>query len=83
MDIGTVAAVIGAGVAIIALVFSVRNSKGYILKNIDKKRDKIFQIDQKLARKYGPNGRYPRYYTPLDEKREKLEREIKELERKL
>ena len=42
--IGTIASIIAAVVAYITLRFTVRNSKGYILKQIDKKKK---QIDRK------------------------------------
>ena len=36
-----------------------------------------------LRFKYGLNGRFPRVITPADEKKERLQNEISELERKL
>lgn len=81
--IGTIAAVFGAIVATISLIYSIRNSKGNILKRIDRKEEQIRKIDHELVLKYGLNGRGIRCITPLDEKKERLQNEITELKRKL
>jgi len=70
-------------VAVATLVFTVKNSKGYIHKQIDKKQDKIGQIEHNEFLKYGLDGRSPHVITKEDEKKEKLQNEISELERKL
>ena len=70
-------------VTVATLIFTVKNSKGYLHKEIDRKTEQIRQIEQNEALKYGLNGRFPRTITPEDEKKEQLENEISELQRKL
>lgn len=70
-------------VAVATLIFTVKNSKGYIYRQIDKKQDQIQQIEHKEVLKYGPNGRFPMVITPDDEKKEHLQKDISELNRKL
>lgn len=53
--IGTIASIIAAVVAYITLRFTVRNSKGYILKQIDKKKKQIREIDIRIVKAYGLN----------------------------
>lgn len=81
--IGSIASIIAAVVAYMTLRFTVRNSKGYILKQIDKKKKRIREIDIRLVRAYGLNRGRCHPITPLDEQKEKLEAEINELQRKL
>ena len=70
-------------VTIATLRFTVKNSKGYLHKEIDRKTEQIRQIEHNEVLKYGFNGRCPRVITPEDEKKERLQNEISELERKL
>ena len=70
-------------VTVATLIFTVKNSKGYILRQIDKKQDQIQQIEHKEVLKYGLNGRFPMVITPDDERKENLQKEISELSRKL
>lgn len=70
-------------VTVATLIFTVKNSKGYIYRQIDKKKGQIQQIEHKEVLKYGLNGRFPRVITPDDEKKEQLRNEIHEMERKL
>lgn len=81
--IGTTASIIAAVVAYMTLRFTVRNSKGYILKQIDKKKKQIREIDICLVKAYGLNRGRCHPITPLDEQKEKLEAEINKLQRKL
>lgn len=81
--IGIISSVIAAIAALAALWFSVRTSKGSILKRIDKKEAQIRKIDDQLFRMNGLHGRFPRVITPLDERRNKLQAEIDDLKRKL
>lgn len=84
MDIvGIVASVVAAIVSVIALIFTVRNSKSYILKRIDRKEKIIQNIDFRLVQLYGSNRRQGGIITPLDERKSKLQKEIEELKRKL
>lgn len=70
-------------VAVATLIFTVKNSKGYIYRQIDRKQDQIQQIEHKEVLKYGLNGRFPMVITPDDERKEHLQKEISELNRKL
>lgn len=70
-------------VTIATLRFTVKNSKGYIYRRIDKDQEQIRQIEHNEVLKYGLNGRFPREITPDDERKERLQNEINELERKL
>lgn len=81
--IGTIASIIAAVVAYMTLQFTVHNSKGYILKQIDKKKKLIREIDIRLVNAYGLNRGPCHPITPLDEQKERLEAEINELQRKL
>lgn len=81
--IGAIASIIAAIVAYVSLRFTVRNSKGYILKQIDKKKKLIREIEIRLVNAYGLNRGQCHPITPLDEQKEKLEAEINELQRKL
>ena len=81
--IGIVASVIAAIAAIAALWFSVRTSKGNILRRIDKIEAQIQRIDDRQIRMYGLNGHPKGIVTALDIKREKLQSEVAKLKRKL
>ena len=70
-------------VTVATLVFTVTNSKGYIHRKIEQKQELIRRIEHKEVLKYGLNGRYPRMITRDDERKERLQNEISELERKL
>ena len=81
--VGIISSVIAAIAALATLWFSVRTSKGSMLKRIDKKEAQIRRIDNQEIRMYGLNGRSHNVITPLDEKRNRLQSEIDELKRKL
>lgn len=66
---GTIAAIIAAVFTIIGYRFTVRNSKGYIIKQIEKKEEQIYQIEHQLVLKYGLNGRGISPLTELDFKK--------------
>lgn len=83
MDLGTISSVIAAVASVAALWFSIRNSKGNILKRIDKKQEQIREIENQQVRMYGLNGRRSTAITPLDRKKARLQNEIAELQRKL
>ena len=70
-------------VTIATLRFTVKNSKGYLHKEIDRKTEQIRQIEHTEVLKYGHNGRFPYVITAEDEKKARLHDEISELERKL
>lgn len=81
-EIGTIASVIAAIATIATLIFSIRTSKGYILKKIDRKELQIMRINRTLSiqRRQMEIG-VP--ISPLEKKRDKLENEVNELKRKL
>lgn len=70
-------------VTVATLRFTVKNSKGYLHKEIDKKTEQIRHIDHESVLKNGLNGRFPRTITPELEQREQLQNEIDELRKKL
>ena len=82
-DIGTISAVIAAIAAVATLWFSVRNSKGNVLKRIERKEEMIHQIDFENTKRYGINGRFGGPITSLDKKKMKLQKEIEELRKKI
>lgn len=82
-EVGIIASMIAAVAAIATLYFSVRTSKGNILKRIDRKEQQIREIDLKLALRHGLNRGTGGPITPHDEKRRRLQEEINELRRKL
>ena len=78
--IGTIAAVVAAVVSILSL----RDSKRNIYKRIEKKEGQIKAIDRKLISIYGfDSTTRSRGITPLDAKKEKLQKEIANLKRLL
>lgn len=81
-EIGTIVSVIAAIAAIASLIFSIRTSKGYILKKIDRKEWQIMRINNALSiqRRQMEIG-IP--ISSLEQKRDKLENEVNELKRKL
>ena len=81
--IGIIASVIAAIAAVATLWFSIRSSKGNILKRIEEKKRQIRSIEEAQIRLYGLNGGRVRAMTPMDVKRNRLQNEIAELERKL
>ena len=81
--IGIIASVVAAIAAIAGLWFSLRSSKGSILKRIDRKEQQIREIDNAIIQRFGLNGGNVRAMTPMDAKRNRLCKEIAELKRKL
>jgi len=81
--VGIIASVVAAIAAIAGLWFSIRSSKGSILKRIDRKEQQIREIDNSIIQRFGLNGSNVRAMTPMDVKRNKLCEEIAELKRKL
>ena len=81
--IGIISSVVAAIAAVITLWFAIRNSKGEILKRIEKKENKIRRIEHQLILKYGLNRGRGGFVTPLDEEKSRLQAEIVELRRKL
>lgn len=81
-EIGIIASVIAAIAAIIALIFTIRNSKGNVIKRIERKQAKIHNLEQWFYRTYGLNDDMRRHYD-IQVKKEKLEAEINELRKKI
>ena len=80
--ISIIASVIAALAAVITLIFTIRNSKGNVIKRIERKQRAIHDLEQRFCRTYGLNDDMRRHYDIL-EKREKLEKEIEELRKKI
>ena len=80
--IGIIASIMAAVVSTISLVFTVRNSKRFLLRSIDKKEQRIRQIDDQNYRKHGLYYRRINI-TPLDEERDRLNDEIEIMRRLL
>ena len=84
-DIGTIASIIAAITGIVAMItgiVAIRNSKGNVIKRIERKQRKIQDLDTQFARTYGLNANMSLHY-PFWEKKEKLEAEISELRKKI
>ena len=82
MDIISIVTIIGAVAAVIGTVYAIQNSKGSILRRIDRKEEQIRRINHALVLKYGLN----RGFGPMDSldvKKEKLQNQITELRRRL
>ncbi len=80
--IGVIASVIAAIAAVLTLFATVSNTKANIYKRINHKERQISEIENRLCRKYGLS-RMHTVMTPLDKKKEKLQVEIDELQRRL
>ena len=81
-EIGIIASVIAAIAAIIALIFTIRNSKGNVIKRIERKQDQIHELENQFYRSYGLNANMRMHY-PTQVKKEKLEKEIQELKKRI
>lgn len=81
-EIGIIASVIAAIAAIITLVFTIRNSKGNVIKRIERKQRQIQDLNTQFARTYGLNANMSMHY-PTQRKMDKLENDIAELRKKI
>ncbi len=81
-EIGIIASVIAAIAAIITLIFTIRNSKGNVIKRIERKQREIRELDNQFVRTYGLNANMRMHY-PTQAKKDKLEAEINELRKKI
>ena len=80
-DIGTIASIIAAITGIVAMItgiIAIRNSKGNVIKRIEKKQRQIQDLNTHVARTYGLNANMGMHY-PASAKKRKLEEEIEEL----
>ena len=74
--------IISAIAAVVAAVYVVRNDKAHIKKRIRQKRDKISQLETQIFIKYR-NGFWGGSVSPEQEKINKLNQEIRDLEDRL
>ncbi|MCR5714716.1 MAG: hypothetical protein K6F98_07315 [Bacteroidales bacterium] len=81
-EIGIIASVIAAIAAIIALIFTIRNSKGNVNKRIERKQAQIHALEQRFFQTYGPMGEMRQHYE-IQMQKEKLEKEIQELKKRI
>ena len=82
MDIATISSVIAVIVCILTLAYTVRNSKGSIIKRIERKERQIRIIEDRFTRTYGVNANIRMHY-PTYHKIELLKEDIIELEKKI
>ena len=84
-DIGIIASIIAAITGIVAMItgiIAIRNGKGNVIKRIERKQQKIHEIDNQFYRQYGLNANTRMHY-PTQAKKDKLEKEIEELQKKI
>ena len=84
-NIGTIASIIAAITGIVAMItgiIAIWNSKGNVIKRIERKQQKIQDLENWFARTYGLNENMRLHYNIL-EKKEKLEKEIEELRKRI
>jgi len=84
-DIGTIASIIAAITGIVAMItgiIAIRNSKGNVIKRIERKQQEIQDLDNWFARTYGLNDNMRLHYD-IQAKREKLESDIVELKKRI
>lgn len=84
-DIGTIASIIAAITGIVAMItgiIAIRNSKGNVIKRIERKQRQIQEIDNQFYRVFGLNAN-PSMHSPTWEKKRKLEKEIEELRKRI
>jgi hypothetical protein len=84
-DIGTIASIIAAITGIVAMItgiIAIRNSKGNVIKRIERKQNQIHEIENQFYRSYGLNANMSMHY-PISAKKRKLEEEIEELRKKI
>ena len=81
--IGTIASIIAAIGTIISIWYARRLSKGNIRRRIEKKQQKIRELDIQLVNLYGLDRGRCHPITPLDLKIEKLQAEIEDLQKEL
>ena len=81
-ELGIIASVIAAIAAILTLIFTIRNSKGNVIKRIERKQQQIQDLEQSFFEAYGPIAEIRQHYD-IQVKKEKLEAEINELRKKI
>lgn len=84
-DIGTIASIIAAITGIVGMItgiIAIRNSKGSIIKRIERKQNKLYDLEQSFYRTYGLNEDMRRHYD-IQLKKEKINNEIDELRKRI
>lgn len=84
-SIGTIASIIAAITGIVGMVtgiIAIRNSKGNVIKRIEKKERQIQDLDYQFSMRFGLDANMSTHYPTLM-KRQKLEEEIEELRKKI
>jgi peptidoglycan hydrolase CwlO-like protein len=84
-DIGTLASIVAAITGIVAMItgiIAIRNSKGNVIKRIERKQRKIQEIDNQFARTYGLNANANMHY-PTSSKINTLQKDIEELKKRI
>lgn len=84
-EIGTIASIIAAITGIVAMItgiIAIRNSKGNVIKRIERKQRQIQDLNTQFARTYGLNANMSMHY-PFWERKEQLEKEIQELKKRI
>lgn len=84
-DIGTIASIVAAITGIVAMItgiIAIRNSKGNVIRRIERKQHQIHDLEQNFYRTYGLNDDMRRHYN-IQAKKEKLENQINELSKRI
>ena len=84
-EIGTIASIIAAITGIVAMItgiIAIRNSKGNVIKRIERKQRKIQKIDNQFYQEFGLDANTCTHYPTLT-KKQKLEEDINELRKKI
>ena len=75
-------ATISSVIAALTGIIMVWNSKGNVIKRIERKRQQISDLETQVYRRYGVNANI-RNHSPWNWKINKLERQIEELEKRI
>lgn len=81
-EIGTITSIIAVIIATIALCFTISNSKGNVIKRIERKEEKIQEVRNQFLRTYGLNANERMHY-PTSHKIDQLQKEIEELKKRI
>lgn len=84
-DIGTIASIVAAITGIVAMItgiIAIRNSKGNVIRRIERKQNQIHELEQNFYRTHRLNDDMRRYYD-IHAKKEKLENQINELRKRI
>ena len=84
-DIGTLASIIAAITGLVAMItgiIAIRNSKGNVIKRIERKQSKINALEQSFYRTYGLHDDMRRHWA-FQEKKERLDSDIAELRKRI